>query len=131
MALTDAELAEVRWYMGASNLYLQTDTALTRALSAIASKPEAEAKVRAQLAELQRIDEAIRAAEQRFAAESVGSIRLNRGELQMLRSRGRQEVGRLAAYLGVPPIHDVYSAALPSHHATRYPGGDANYRRQG
>lgn len=133
MAFIEAEKVEIRSFMGWAERFFQFDSELEQAISAIETKPAAEAKVRIHLAEFVRIDAAIVAAESRFKAKKVGSIELTMGdELMRLRSRGRQEVGRMASLFGVEPKHDVYAGYLPSRRASRWgQAGGGNYRMQG
>lgn len=133
MALTEAERVQVRLYMGWSARFFQFDSELEQAMNALDSKPDTEQLIRDLIAECQRIDTAIVNAENRFKAAAVGSIKLTLGnELALLRSRGRQFSGRMAATLGVEVRHDVWSGTTPSHRATRWGVyGAGNYQVQG
>ena len=107
--------------MGWAERFFQFDSELEQAMSAIGGLVDSQAKIETHLTELVRIDAAIVASEARFKADKVGSIELTKGgELRLLRSRGRQEVGRMSSLLGVEPKHDVFSGSAPSHRATRW-----------
>lgn len=113
MALTGAQKTRTREYLGWSARFGQHDSALERAMSAIASFPDDEARLIEHLTELARIDAAITACEARFKADQVGSIRLAPRELNQLRSRGEERVGRLATLLGVEVRNSPFRATLP------------------
>lgn len=135
MAFTAAQRSTIREYLGYSARFLQTDDALERAMDAVGGggAPEDEAKVLTFLTEAARVDAAILAAESRLKAAKVGSIELNGAEIEQLRDRGRQNVGRLARVFGVPVRGDAYSGALPTDQASAtgmYPGG-GGYQLQG
>jgi hypothetical protein len=118
MALSDDDKFRVRLYLGWSERFHQFDSALEHALNALADSSPAETKIVALLAECERIDTAITAAEGRLKATTVGSIDLNGAEINQLRDRGRQFVGRIATILGVDVRNDVYSGSLPDTRAT-------------
>jgi hypothetical protein len=118
MALTSAQKFSIRKYLGWSQRFFQTDSALEMALSAIDNDVDASADVLANVVECVRLDTAIVAAERRLKAASVGPIDLNASEIEQLRDRGRQMVGRIASVLGVEVRNDVFSSDLPSSRAT-------------
>lgn len=132
MALTDAEKATIRMYMGWSARFAQTDTALERAMSAIEGMPADLDLLRVHLTELARIDAAIEACEARFKADQVGSITLSQTELSRLRSRGAERVGRMATMLGVEVKDNPFSPDLPRWRAGRTgPIGGGNEQMHG
>ena len=133
MALTEAERVQVRLYMGWSARFFQFDSELEQAMNALDSKPDTEALIQTLITECQRIDTEITAAESRFKAAAVGTIKLTMGnELALLRSRGRQFSGRMASTLGVEVRHDVWSGSAPTGRASRWGmSGGGNYQRQG
>lgn len=125
MAFTDTQKAQIRRWLGWSGRYFQTDSQLEQALLAIAA--ETQLLVEAEITNLTTIDAALSSSSLRthFKAEQVGSITLQGAdELELLRSQGRQAVGRIAAMLGVEVRHDAFAGAAPSR-----PG--ANYLMQG
>lgn len=131
-ALTDAEKATIREYMGWSARFAQTDTALERAMSAIDGMPAELDKLRAHLTELARIDAALVACEARFKADQVGSITLSQSELRRLRSRGEERLGRMATLLGVEVRDNPFSPDLPRFRAGRTgPIGGGNEQMHG
>jgi hypothetical protein len=120
MALTEEQKFKLRLYLGWSERFHQHDSALEQAFSALESRPSAENGTIALLAECERIDSAITAAEGRLKATTVGSIELNTMEINQLRDRGRQFVGRIASILGVEVRNDVFSGALPTARASAF-----------
>lgn len=118
MALTEDQKFKIRLYLGWSERFHQHDSALEQAMSALETRPPAEAGVVSLLAECERIDADITAAEKRLKASSVGPATLNGQEINQLRDRGRQFVGRIASILGVEVRNDVFSGALPTTRAT-------------
>lgn len=132
MALTDDQKFKVRLYLGWSERFHQFDSELEQAMSALETHPSAETGVIGLIADCERIDAAITAAEGRLKAMVVGSIELNGGEINQLRDRGRQFVGRMASILGVTVRNDVFSGNLPSATATRFGMvGGGNRQMQG
>src|SRR5690348_14992915 len=118
--------------MGWSERFHQFDSALESAILAVEMHAAAEAGVIQLLGECARIDAAITAAEGRLKASSVGTIDLNGAEINQLRDRGRQFVGRLASILGVEVRNDVFGPGAPSSRATAYgPYGGGNSQIQG
>lgn len=133
MAFTETEKAQIRLYTGYQARFGQFDGDVERAINAIGSGDHAatETLVRTQLTELERIDAAIVAAEGRFKAAEVGSIKLNPGELGQLRSRGEQTVTRLALLIGVEVRVNVFRAGSGYRAGAHGPSGGGNAQRQG
>lgn len=132
MAFTDEEKTLIREYLGWTHRFAQVDTALERGMSAIETDAAAADRARAHLTELARIDAAITAAEARFKAEQVGSIKLSESELSRLRSRGAERVGRLARLFGVEVRSNPFSPALPrTRDSFDGPSGGGNSQMQG
>jgi len=132
MALSDAQRADVRLYLGWPARFLQTDSALELAMRALETTPESEALVTSLLASLADVDVKLEAAHARLKAAKVGSIELNGAELVQLRGEGRRFAGRLAALLGVEIRVDVFSGN-PSTHRSSWAGpvGGSNYQMHG
>jgi hypothetical protein len=132
MALTDEQKFKVRLYTGWSERFHQFDSALEHAIAAVENHPAAETGVIALIAECERIDTAITAAEGRLKATTVGSIELNGAEIEQLRDRGRQFVARIATILGIDVRNDVFSGQLPSSRASVHGmSGGGNWQVQG
>lgn len=132
MAFSGAEKVKIRMYTGWGNRFTASDDALEQALYTTENDPDVQAQVRELLVELARIDSAITAAESRLKASTVGSIDLNPMELDQLRGRGRQVVGRLCRAIGVEARGDAFDVALPTQRESAggmVPGG--NYGLQG
>lgn len=124
MALTLTQQAQVRLYLGWSDRF-NSDDRLDMAFGALSA--EAETLVVAELAKLTALDTAMVAARARFKALKVGTIELSGAqELGLLRSQGRESVGRIATIMGVPVNHDVFSGSGPKSWA-----GFPNYYRMG
>lgn len=122
MALTATQEAKVRYYLGWSARFHQSDSRLEMALSALPSEPESEALIIAALLKCEDIDTKLTDAHGRLKAMKVGSIDLpGHREVETLRNEGRRWVGRIASTLGVEVRQDVFSGALPSGFAG--PGG--------
>lgn len=130
MALTEAERNQVHMYLGWSGRWAQFDGDLTRALNAADMDADSLVFIRAQLDELVRLDTSLTAAESRLKASVVGSITLNDRELDRLRGRARQAVGRLATHLGVEVRSDAYGPGK-SYNANPWRRGGGNYQRHG
>jgi len=134
MALTDAQKAQCRMYLGWSMGYDDRDSHLERSMNGLDSKPEVELLITDTLvnggilATLAAIDAKLIAAHNRLKAAAVGSITLNAAELQMLCREGNRIVARLARLLGVEVREGGgYSSALPSgrtESGAYYPGGN-------
>lgn len=111
---TDTQKAELRLYLGWAGRWFQVDTKLEQAMSACTA--ETQTLIEAEVVKLKAIDGKITDAANRFQAAKVGSIQLPGAmELELLRSQGRQSVGRIAAMLGVEVRHDVYSGSSGSN----------------
>lgn len=109
MALTDAQRAEIRMFLGWTPRYGQTDNALERAMNAIETFPADESLITnaigddppGLLASIKDVDSKLIVAHGRLKADNVGSIQLNRREMSQLYRDGKRMVGRLARLLGV------------------------------
>lgn len=113
MAFSATEKGKIRWFLGYTSRFYQVVTQLEQAMNAIDA--EAEANVRAQITKLDTLVTEIEGARPRLKAIKVGSIELPQGmEIGVLRSEGRRMVGQVAATLGVPVVHDVFSASAPA-----------------
>lgn len=119
MALTAAQKAEVRRWLGWPARFHQFDSRLENAMDALATEPEHEAQITNPLtgtppgilAELDDIDAKLRDAHKRIKASEVGNIKLNNGrEIAWLRREGRRHTRRLAALLGVERRVDVFGS---------------------
>jgi hypothetical protein len=109
MALTDAQKAKVRFYLGYQDQFRDMNTTLESQLDAGLSA-DAETLVTATITQLESVDTKLVAAHTRLKAIKVGSITLSGdGEIMALRSEGRRFVGRLASLYGVQPISDVFA----------------------
>ncbi len=114
MALTATQQAKVRYYLGWSARFHQTDSRLEMALSALSTEPESETLVITALGKCEDIDTRLEDAYGRIKAAKVGSIDLpGHKEVETLCIQGRRWVGRIAATLGVEVRQDVFSGSLP------------------
>jgi len=135
MALSTAERAKIRMYMGWSSRFLQEDVALTQAMNSVDNLPDVLALIQNPLAgsppgyiaALEDIDAKLVAAHGRTKANKVGSIELNREEFKQLYREGKRLTSRLATLLGTEVITDVWSGRLPRTRFTH----QGNYQVQG
>lgn len=132
MALTQAQRLQVRFYLGWSDRYFQSDTRLEWSMDNIDARPDTEALVVALLADAVDFDAKKKAATSRLKALKVGSIDLpGEREIMMLRDMGREVSGRIASILGVGCKHDVWSGVLPDDFDGWEHHGSDNSVRQG
>lgn len=110
-ALTGAQKADIRLYVGWSARFHQEDSRLEHALLALDGDADAQAQVLALVAACKTIDTDLTAAHARLKASEVGSIKLNASELLARRSEGRRLVGRICTILDVERKHDVFGSA--------------------
>ena len=130
MALTEAQRVLVRLYTGWQDGFGQFDSRLEQAMNHVDNRAELLALVTnlatdtppGLLAQLALVDSRIFGSHGRLKASAVGSITLNPGELQALRSEGRRLVGRLCSILGVERGADVFGGSGPSGRAGGYVG---------
>lgn len=105
MALTDAQRASVRRYLGHSARYLQTsESRLEQALNAIVGSPEEESLIGDLLVLCDGVMAEITATVRKVAkAGALGSIRLDGYRTMMtLRSEGKMYAAQISNALGVP-----------------------------
>lgn len=104
MALTGAQRAKVRMLLGWSARFHQTDDRLEQAMSALASQPDDEALVIAEIAKCDLIDTAIDAMSSSTAkAVGVGPLQLRAHyQLGFEMARGAKAIHRISSILGVP-----------------------------
>jgi hypothetical protein len=129
MALSETEKFQIRWRLGWSERFFQTDSRLDQALSAIDTRPDAEAQLQVHLASLIQFDTEITQARGRLKANQVGSIQLNRAELYELRQEAQRECNAIAQLLGVAVRRRFYGYDTPRDFASADgPGGGSwNY----
>jgi hypothetical protein len=115
MPLTSEDRAKIRFYMGWQSRFFQTDSSLERAMSAVDAEPYAAGILQGLITRCEDLDTKLADADKRQKLGVAEDITF-RGpiEIAALRSQGRQTVGRMAALLGVPIRHDVYSASAPA-----------------
>lgn len=136
MALTAANKADIRYFLGWSARFHQSDSRLEQAMSALDTELEAQALVLADIVKAKDIDTRLTDAYLRLKAIKLGSIDLPvRNEIDLLRSEGRRFVGRIAATLGVEVRHDVFAGRGPKSFASAsgpvQGEWSGNYGRQG
>lgn len=111
MALTAVNKADIRYFLGWSARFHQSDSRLEQAMSALETEPEAETLVLAAVDSCKDIDTKLLDAHNRLKALKVGSIDLpGQLEVETLRREGRRHVSRIAATLGVEVRHDVFGS---------------------
>ena len=120
MAFTEADRVNIRIYLGFGSLFLQADSRLESAISAIQSvadggtRPtsDAETSLKAILTKLQAIDNNIDSLAVQQGATAVDEIKVDAArELARLRMVGRSYVNRMALMLDTFPRADVFSSA--------------------
>jgi hypothetical protein len=118
MALSPAERASVRTYMGWSARFHQMDSALEQAMNALDQDSDSLALVQTPttglLARIADVDAKLLAADTTLLVTAAGTVQLDPArQVALLRSKGRMFVGRLAALLGVPVREDYFAGAGP------------------
>jgi hypothetical protein len=120
MALTSAQRASVRLFMGWPSRWHQTSNELEQSMDALPGSPDDEATVVALLPKIADIDTRILAALGCAKVDTAGSVRLKADNgTKMLRSEGRRLVRQLASVLGCPVGTDHFSSssgAFASHY---------------
>jgi hypothetical protein len=124
--LTGFQRAQIRLYLGWSARFHQMDSALEQAMNAVdanqtdddtynlITRATNDPNGPGLLASLVDVDTKLLATDQELEVKKVGSIELVVQEkVGTLRSNGRKFAGRLAALLGVPVRHDVFSGTAP------------------
>lgn len=101
-----------RKFLGFSGRFLNIDTELEQAMQQV-SDAFLEADIDDAIADIERVDGKVRAAEDRTKFERVEDVYYAKGELVNLRGQGRMFVGRLAALLGVKPRADYFGSSAP------------------
>lgn len=119
MAFTDAQRADVYFFAGWPQRYVNVNTALEWAIDKIGQYPDQQAIIAntltgtppGLLAQLRRLhDVTIPAAYSRLRAVKVGSIDLDaRAEINYLRSEGRRLVNSMCSALGIKRDADVFA----------------------
>jgi len=128
VALTDQDKTQIRYLLGYS--VLENNSDIVRAINSMDAQPTAEPVIRAILAEIAQIDASISNVKQLAVAIQDGSVQLRASySLGVLRSMGREQVRRLALFLGVDVRNSIYSGAGE----TQYQGGffTPEHRRYG
>ena len=108
MALTDAEKAEIRRYLGYSDLNRLYTLPIEPAMNALS--PEGETQVKGYLVDLADLQARLKAAWDRSKVLIVEDITLaHQKELAFLRSEGQRLVQDLATALSVRPLRKPFS----------------------
>lgn len=119
MAFTEADRVEIRFYTGASSVFLQVWPSLENAITAVQStgdggtRPDnsTELKIKALVTELQGIDQRRADLRQIFEGGKVDELTADPVRASMMACRdGRIAVGRLCRMLALRgPLADVFS----------------------
>lgn len=123
MALSNANRVEIRRCLGWSARFRQFDSRLEQAMNALdamfSTDPDTTNEVLGFLTSIQNVEAEILSAHTNLQAMKLGSIELDGvKQIGMLRSEGRRFVGQLAATLGVPVRHDIFSGRAPQSFAS-------------
>lgn len=124
MALTNAQKVSIRYWLGYSGRYFQTDTVLEQAMAAI-DDADLEAQIATVLSSLTTIDGERTNARATSGLKQVDEVVFQDGNNSYLRGlleEGSMLVGRLAAMLGVPVRRNAFSTST---------GPQCGYMRQG
>jgi hypothetical protein len=118
MALSPAQRAQVRTYLGWSARFHQMDSALEQAMNALDQDADSLALVQTPttglLDRILDVDTKLLGADTTLLVTAAGSVQLDPArQVALLRSKGRMFVGRLAALLGVPVREDYFAGAGP------------------
>lgn len=125
MALTNAQKVSVRYWLGYSGRFYQTDSQLEQAMAAI-NDADLEARIAEVIAQLEAVDAKRADVRSRAGILQVDEIVFQDGKaagLDALRSEGSMLVGRLAALFGVPVRRNPFSTSVP--------GSSGAYMRHG
>ena len=119
MALSPAERALVRTYLGWSARFHQMDSALEQAMNALDQDSDSLALVQTPvtgfLARIADVDAKLLGADTTLLVSAAGTVALDPArQVALLRSKGRMFVGRLAALLGVPVREDFFAGKGPA-----------------
>jgi hypothetical protein len=112
MALSSANKASIRLYLGYSSRFFQVDGILEQAMLAIDSDSDAVTLLQALITRAQDVDTRLAAMDSRLklvVAEDVTFAGVT--EMMGLQMQGRRAVGRMASMLGVPVRHDSFAAS--------------------
>jgi hypothetical protein len=112
MAFSADQQARIRWYLGYGGLEDNGD--LQRSMDGVGGIVASVALIDAQLTLCATVDTELLKVFATVLAVQDGSIHLRAAhQLGVVRSMGRQAVGRIAAHLKVPIAHDVFSGSGP------------------
>ncbi len=117
MSLTNAQKVSIRYWLGYSGRYFQTDTVLEQAMAAI-DDADLEAQIATVLSSLTTIDAGrtdARASGGLKQADEVVFQDGNNSSLRSLIEEGSMLVGRLATMLGVPVRRNAFSTSTGPH----------------
>lgn len=118
--LTLTERANIRYYLGWTFRFRQQSSKLEFAMDAINSESQTDGEVtvviiRDLITKIAAIETEIGKMHTRFKADVIGSITLNKQELDMLRSEGTRFCAQMAGILGVPVVHNIFSSQAPKY----------------
>lgn len=110
--LSDADKANIRWYLGWGGQFFLVDSQLEQAMNAVASDNNLCTLLQNEIAACQTVDAEIDGAHRRLRYEQAEEIKY-RGmqEVISLRSEGRRHVSRISLALRTPVRGDVYGGA--------------------
>lgn len=124
MALTNAQKVSIRYWLGYSGRFFQTDSVLEQAMSSV-DDADFEAQIATVLSSLSTIDGQCTTARANAGLKQVDEVVFqdgNNSSLRGLLEEGSMMVGRLAAMLAVPVRHNPFSTST---------GPQCGYMRQG
>jgi hypothetical protein len=111
MALTEAQRAQTRLYMGWPSRFKQTSNELEQAMSALDVSPEDLLNVVALLPKIDNIDTLLTRSLSGAKVDQAGSVKLKGDNgASILRKEGRRLVRQLSSVLGCPVGTDHFSS---------------------
>jgi len=122
VALSADEKVKIRYWLGYS--VFEDSGPSQRAIDSLSAFPEAEPIVRDLLTDIDAADARLRQSRVTALATQDGAIQTRAAyALGVLRSHGRQVVGRLSSFLAVPIKRDMFAAGAPGEIGSGDPAG--------
>lgn len=122
MALSDDEKVQIRYVLGYS--IFEDGGPSQRAIDSLSAYPAAEPIVRELLLDIASCDARLKQSRVTALATQDGAIQTRAAySLAVLRSHGRQAVGRLSSFLSIVIKRDIFAAGAPGEIGSGDPSG--------